>query len=499
MEAQGSLFSSHPGPRAGAHTGSRVKPGMTTMHRSLSQNPDLLMQYSKDLVYEGHPDSVYRGCDLQETAEVLAWANAHNTPVTFCGSQTAMTGSGVANSGIALTLNPKDRVLDIGQDEHGAFVWAEPGITLGELKQHVWNEGFFYPPDPTSYKEARLGGTIATNATGSDTYKYGPTRQYVEELEVLTASGETKTLKRNQPLTLSHPKNTAGYFLGGEEIDEVIGSEGTLALITKAKLRLLSNKGRELFYLVLPFDLFENCLQAVLKIQDLPLQPRALELIGPGAAEFFQSCEVCPTQLQDTKCFLYIKDEYAYEQDQQTKLETWFEALRKIYKSLGESHNTCKIFAALSPKQQDDLHTCRHHIPLKVNETFFPYTKVGGGKISTDWWVPDHHMLEMMLTTYEESCKNDVPFLVFAHIGNGHPHWNYLCKTPEEHTRSMELVKTQCQRAALYGGGVAGEHGIGKIKRYLLPLQHSPKVIAQMKKMKQKWDPAGILGQGNLF
>jgi len=274
-------------------------------HKNLISDPKTRAQYARDPVYQGSPDSVFRGTDLQSTSEILNFANQNKTPVTFCGSQTAMTGSGVADSGIALTLNPMAKILDMGTDPQTGegFAICEPGILLGDLKIQVWDAGFFYPPDPTSFKEATLGGTVATNATGSDTYKYGPTRLYVQELNILTADGTAQTLTRKLPMPLAPAKNKAGYFLAGEDIDHHIGSEGTLGLITQIKIKLLSNVGRNVFFMVLPFSTYSKSLQAVQHIARGHSQPRALEWIGPGAAAYFQASPACPQELKSETCF----------------------------------------------------------------------------------------------------------------------------------------------------------------------------------------------------
>jgi len=467
----------------------------------LASDPEILAQYARDPVYQGSPDFVFRGTDLKTTAEILLFANQKKIPVTFCGSQTAMTGAGVADSGIALTLNPFNKLIDIGTDRKTGetFAICEPGILLGDLKQQVWDAGYFYPPDPTSFREATLGGTIATNATGADTFKYGPTRSYISELQILTAQGLTKTLSRSQPLVLQHFKNKAGYFLDGEEIDHMIGSEGTLGLITQIKIRLLPNQGRDVFYMVLPFSCFEKSLQAVSILCRFAQRPRALEWIGPGAAPYFQSSAACPESLQHESCFLYLKDEFIDANDLQKKIKTWFEQLTILYKNLGEPKSLDRVFVATTQKQKDDLHTARHHIPLKVNEEYFPYTKIGGGKIGTDWWVPQTHLLQMMLSTYRDAVDAKIPFLVFGHIGDGHPHWDFLCRNADEHAKATALVEKQCRQAVQYGGGVAGEHGIGKLKKKLLSIQHPPEIIAKMQAIKNRWDPQHILGCGNIF
>ena len=456
------------------------------------------------MVYTGHPQFVATASDNKTLTEIIAYAHADNVPITFCGSQTSMTGASAADSGIVVPLAARAKILDIGRDtETGAgFVITEPGVILGDLKRAVAAAGYFYPPDPTSYNEAQIGATVATNATGEDTYKYGPTRSYVSELEIIDSGGKLRTLKRERPLAQTSVKNAAGYFLGGEEIDEVIGSEGTLAVITKLKLRLLDGKGKNVFLFILPFSNFENALKAVLNISGNS-SCRALELIGPGAAAYFKSCQNCPEELKTEDVFLYIKDEYENETDLNAKIESWFANLQALYTELGDAALLERIFIAQTAKQLEDIHACRHHIPLKVNEDFFPLMQNGGGKVGTDWWVPLRHLQDMMLWTFTESKKLaadfKIPFLVFAHIGNGHPHWNYLTKNPEEKNRAQDFVKRQCKRAVLYGGGVAGEHGIGKIKRDLLAIQHKPDVIAQMRALKLKWDPNWIFGRGNIL
>lgn len=470
------------------------------MFSNLSNDPDLLARFASDMVYTGHPQFIATASDNKTLTEIIAYGNAHQLPMTFCGSQTSMTGSSAADSGIIVPLGKNNKIIDIGRDKNGAgFVITEPGVILGDLKRAVLKEGFFYPPDPTSYNEAQIGATAATNATGEDTFKYGPTRSYVSELEIIDSAGKLRTLKREHPFAPTSVKNAAGYFLDGEEIDEVIGSEGTLAVITKLKLRLLDAHGKNVFLLILPFSSFENALKAVTKIAEGNNSPRALELIGPGAAAYFRECAQCPAELKNEDVFLYIKDEYFDDTDLNSKIETWFASLEKLYTELGDKDLLERIFIAQTTKQLEDIHACRHHIPLRVNEEFFPFVKNGGGKVGTDWWVPLKHLQDMMLWTFEESKNLGIPFLVFAHIGNGHPHWNYLTKNPDEKKRAQEFVWRQCERAVLYGGGVAGEHGIGKIKHKLLTIQHKPDVIAKMHALKLKWDPNWIFGRGNIL
>lgn len=467
-----------------------------------STSPEKLQRYAKDMVYAGHPQYVYEASDVETTRDVLAYCHAEKYPVTFCGSQTSMTGSSVADEGVALALGKRNKIIDIGFDKEKnfPFVMTEPGVILGDLKRAVEKAEFFYPPDPTSFNEAQIGATVATNATGEDTFKYGPTRDYVEELEVIGADGRIKNLKRQNPLSHDLKKNFAGYFLGSEEIDEVIGSEGTLALISRIKLRLLPLENKKTFVLVLPFSDFAKSIHAVTLLIKINPKPRAIELIGPGAVDYFSRCPECPIELKNQKTFLYVKDEYVDETDFETKLSFWFDELKKIYEDVGDASSYLdQVFVAKTDKQLSALRTCRHYIPFKVNEEYFPFVQTGGGKVGTDWWVPIHHLYATMVKTYDEALKLGIPFLVFAHIGNGHPHWNFLTRTAEEKTKAQKFVLRQCREAALCGGGVAGEHGLGKIKRDLLAIQHPPKIIREMMELKSRWDPHWILGRGNIF
>lgn len=465
-----------------------------------STDPATLARFDHDSVYQGRPDYACYAHDWQTVQEILAYCHVQNLPITFCGSQTSMTGSSVADEGLALSLTQKNKILDIGTDKNGGhFAVCEPGVILGDLKRAAQKEGFFYPPDPTSYDDALVGATIATNATGEDTLKYGPTRRYVKELEVILPDGATKTLKRKKDIPHTLAKNTAGYYMDAEKIDEVIGSEGTLCLIKKITLTLLRLTKDKTFALILPFSDFQKAIRAVPLIAAREQGPKALELIGPGAVTYFKQCPRCPSDLKNENCFLYLKDEYAEEADLKITLEKWFDALTKIYCQVGDTSCLDRIFLAQTDQQLSDIHTCRHYVPLKVNEEYFKYNASGGGKVGTDWWVPLHHLEAMMMKTFEEAQQLNIPFLVFAHIGNGHPHWNFLTRNTQEKQLAEDFVKRQCKAAVLYGGGVAGEHGIGKIKRSYMNIQHAPKVISRMIKLKQEWDPKWLLGRGNIF
>ncbi len=462
---------------------------------------EIIEQYSKDSVYEGHPDFVYRAGDWETVQEVLQYCSENKLPVTFCGSQTSMTGASVADEGLALSMSLKNKILDIGVDKktNEPYVITEPGVILADLKKAVKAEGFYYPPDPTSFNEVQVGSTIATNATGECSFKYGSSRKYVDSLEVICADGHIKTLARQKKVPLMIQKNRGGYCLDGEEIDEIIASEGTLALIKQLKLRLINHEEPNVFLLMIPFSSFEKCIQAASLLLKKEKQPVALELVGPGASDYFQKCSACPEELKKEKNFLYIKDEYHSEMDFRNSIDAWFNLLTQVYRQVNDPAPLERVFMARTDQQLKDIHECRHYIPLMVNEECFKFHADGGGKVGTDWWVPTRHMYDMMMNVYKKAKEINVPFLVFAHIGAGHPHWNFLAKNKEQWQIAKNFIKLQCKQAVHYGGGVAGEHGLGKIKKDLLEIQHQPPVIRKMLALKNKWDPNWIFGKGNIF
>ncbi|MBX7148673.1 FAD-binding oxidoreductase [bacterium] len=470
------------------------------MFNLVSKDDSRLLTYKDSTVYKGNPDGLYFAKDVKGLSDFVGYCFHHKIPITPCGSRTAMTGASQADSGYLLAFEKMDCLLDIATDPvtKTPIAICEPGILLGDLKRKVEEAGFFYPPDPTSYKEAQLGGTVATNATGEDSFLYGPTRRYIRELQIVTADGQTQTLKRKTMPAMT-TKNKAGYFLDGEEIDYLIGSEGTLGIITQITVDLIKPPFG-FFALLIPFKTFDDTLNAVEKLSvGDQLNPRAIELIGPGAFEIFCEQKEIPQFPDKTTSLLYVKQEYISEADYDKKLSLWLEVLQNFYEEHGCKGWEEYLFVAKSDKEKEALRAFRHYIPQMVNERNRKFLDTGGGKISTDWWVPPNKMKNFMLTIYDESIKQKIPFLVFAHIGNGHPHWNYLTRDNIEKARIEKFVEDVCRRAVGLGGGVAGEHGVGKIHHNYLEIQHNASVVQKMLALKKKWDPSFLLGRGNIF
>ena len=457
--------------------------------------------YRGDVVLEGHPDAVARPADEDAVRELLLQAADHGLPVTLAGGQTSLTGSSVALDGLLLATEKLDRILDIGRDpDTGRMVAvAEPGILLGDFQRALEAEGWFYPPDPTSRDEARLGATVATNATGEDTLLYGPTRRWVRELRVVTAAGRVRTLRRPAGHRPAEEKATAGYYEAEHEIDELIGSEGTLAAITRVTVDLIRPPAA-LFAGLAFFPTLESALRfTVAARQDPRTTPRALELMDRPALDLARDNPEGIRWPEAAGAAIAFKQEYRDEGERDGCLASWLAVLEEALAEPGTPELAEAVLIMDDGPARARLRSFRHRIPATLHERVAATREQGGGKVGTDWWVPYGAVPEFLGGWRRRLAETDLPVVIFGHIGNGHPHVNFLPRNGEEKRRAEALALAMCREAVARGGGVAGEHGQGKLKRELLAVQYGASRRQAMRNLKSRWDPAWILGRGNLF
>ncbi|MDP3684901.1 MAG: FAD-linked oxidase C-terminal domain-containing protein, partial [Ignavibacteria bacterium] len=380
--------------------------------------------------------------------------------------------------------------------------------------------GFFYPPDPTE-TNCFIGGTIATNASGAKTFKYGATRNFVLELEIILADGDKLLLKRGEViaeknvlslqteneniLSLQLPnykmpkvKNASGYFVNEtmDAIDLFIGSEGTLGVITKAKLKILP----------FPIDVL-SCvaffpeevagLAFIEEARTLSYSSRtanSLESIDARALEFFDSHTLeflrkdYPQVDEKAACAVWFEQELT-AQNEDTAAELWLELIMK------HSGDVDKAWIGVDDKDKALLHEFRHAISSKVNEYI---SKNNLKKLGTDVAVPDEHFSNYYFYCKSLVEKESLDYVAYGHFGNSHLHLNMLPKNEEEFQKGKMIYKTICQKAIELGGTVSAEHGIGKNKREYLLMMYGVEAIQEMIKLKQVFDPNMILGSGNL-
>ncbi len=470
---------------------------LPTVGSVIAAGDERIKTYSEDTMMTGHPDAVLIARDAKEIAEVLAFCDGHRIPVTLCGSQTSMTGASVPQEGLLISTEKLEGPVDIVEEDGETLVVTEPGMITADLQRAVAEAGHFYPVAPTSRDECRVGGNVATNATGEDSFKYGPVRRYVKRLEIVLPDGERRTLERKPGDAINDERNRAGYLVDWTNpIDLIIGSEGTLAFVSRIWLKLLPQVP-SFFSALIPMPSNETALNLVVEIASgkTPIAPRTLELVDSGALQMMKTAEGFPAIPDTVAAFLYIKQEYANEAERDSWLERWYEA---VLPHVGEELID-HLLVAMTPTEQEQFRLWRHRIPEAANEHGREYWAAGGGKIGSDWWVPIDRLVEMMHFFYDVANASTLPWMGYAHIGNGHPHTNLLAKTAEERARAHDVLIQCCRKAVALGGGVAGEHGVGKIHTDFMPIQHAPEVIERMRTWKRQYDPHLILGRGNLF
>ena len=467
---------------------------------------------------KGFCETVYIPLNVSEMTEIIKEANKKKHSVTISGNGTGLTGARVPKGGIVISTEKLNKIIEINVEENFALV--EPAVLLSDLQDAVQSKGLLYPPDPTE-RNCFIGGTVATNASGARTFKYGPTRNYVEELEIILPDGDLLYLKRGEnfaddlSLTLKtssgkdimltlpdyempKTKNASGYFCkrNMDAIDLFIGSEGTLGDITKIKLKLLPLPANEISC-VLFFDSEENALNFLSKAREESYKNRQLKMIDANdaaALEYF-----------DENSLKFLINDYP-NIPVNAKAAVWFEQqcsdiedeLLKLWVNLFLDYNGKEEDAwfAMNKKDKENIAGFRHTISTSVNEYI---TLNNFRKLGTDVAVPDDYFVDFYYAIKKEVESEKLDYVIYGHLGNSHVHLNMLPKSEEEFAKGKELYRSICSRAISLGGTFSAEHGIGKNKIEYLVEMYGQENVNKMRMLKKTLDPNYILGVGNIF
>lgn len=427
------------------------------------------------------PEGVVRAREPSEVLALLAQAQVEHTPVTPAGGQTSTTGASITDRGTLLSLRAMDRILDV--DHAGRTVRVEPGVLLGDLDRAIASDGLFFAPDPTSDQECTVGGAIACNASGPRTLRYGATRAHVRGLTVALANGSVLHLRRP-----ALEKNTVGYLMAQDPVDWFVGSEGTLGVILAAELSLLPRPPVEIG-LGFPFPDAASALAFIVAAREAPaLAPRCLEYFD---AEAFRIARAGESRWgADGDTMVYV--EHAGDDD--APLDAW-EALAAIHGGHVEAARAFEGDAALRAARR-----LRHAVPATMHERVAPFLGQGGRRISTDWAVPYREAGRMIAQADRFAQEAGIAAAVtYGHLGNGHPHQNFVARDPSEVARCEAVVERTLHAVVAMGGTVAAEHGVGKLKARWLPLQASAVQLRVMRALKRELDPQGLLAPGNVL
>lgn len=426
--------------------------------------------------FSGQAEEVFTPGTPEEVQETLRRASRDRIPVTIAGAGTGLTGGSVPSGGWLLSLERFRRI----EIEKG-YACAGAGVSLSDLQEAAARSRQFYAPDPTEWT-ASVGGSIATNASGSRSFRYGSTRGHVLGLTVGFMDGSVRTFHRGEPVDFEVPalpipdttKHTAGYVLnpGMDWIDLMVGSEGTLGVVLEAKLQLLPVPDDVLAGVVFfPDD--GAALNAVDEWRSIATL-RMLEYFDRRALRFLRTRY--PEVPEQAGAALLVEDENADADawvDRIPDDDSWF---------------------ALSDKDRERFRRFRHALPEMVNETM---RRRGFLKLGSDFAVPLARNREM-LAFYQERLEG-LDYVIFGHIGDAHVHVNILPESQAQFDRGKELMVEFAREAVELGGTVSAEHGLGKRKAHLLEIQFTAEEIAAMKQVKRRLDPHWLLGRGNLF
>ena len=433
--------------------------------------------------YRGHALRVVVPRDEAEVAAALREASAASIPITIAGAGTGLTGARVPLGGWVLSLEKLTRM----EVRVGAAV-AGAGVLLRDLHGAAAATRQFYPPDPTEMA-ASIGGTIATNASGSRSFRYGDTRRHVEALRVVLADGTVRAFRRGQPVdfdtgTLPIPhttKHTAGYYLRPnlDWVDLFIGAEGTLGVVTDAELRLLPAPAALLGGVVFFDGGSSDADQAALNAVDAWRADPTLRML-----EYFDRGSLALLG-QPHGAALLFEQELASEDD--PAIEAWESRIAGATDS----------WFALNARDREKFREFRHALPEMVNDTV---RRNGFLKIGSDYAVPIERNREM-LAYYRRRLEQEFAgrYVIFGHIGDAHLHVNLLPASDADSARGEELMLEFARQAVALGGTVSAEHGLGKRKAHLLELLYTPAEIDLMRAVKRRLDPQWVLGRGTLF
>jgi len=488
------------------------------------KDPDILKTYLEDSsnLKGGHAEEVVSPENIEELSLFLKNSNSAKRPVTISGGGTSTTGSRIPFGGAVVSLEKFNRILKISRQSSSAIVQA--GVMVDELKKGADREGLFYTCHPTE-GTAFVGGTIATNASGSRSFKYGSTRNYVERLKMVLPDGAIMDLARGQ-VTLSRGssrislpggieidvpmpayrmpevKNAAGYFMkdGMDLIDLFIGQEGTLSVIVEAEIALMRKPEKILSSFVF-FNREEDAWGFAAAARDLSKKNRAapgISAIDALSIEYFDRNALDLLRSSGTDIpgtpggAIFFEQETAPGRDEDKTLDEWLGLISRHGSSLDDT------WVAMNERDAGRFAMFRHSIPEAINDIV---RKNGFQKLSADIAVPDAGFLEMM-KFYRDTLNapvNRIRHVIFGHIGENHVHANVLPGSDAELRAAGELIMRFVKKGVSLGGTVSAEHGIGKIKHKYLQEMYGASGVLEMSKIKRVFDPNCILSLDNIF
>ena len=442
---------------------------------AVAADADARRKYGADALRKGVPADVVVFPRSTSDVQLIARACSETrTPMVPRGAGTGYSGGAVPiRGGVVIAFERMNRIREI--DEANLLAVVEPGVVTGVLQEAVDRVGLFYPPDPSSLKECTVGGNIAENAGGPRAYKYGVTRQYVLGLEAVLPGGE---VIRTGGRTV---KNVVGYDL----TQLLVGSEGTLAIVTEITLRLVP-KPPAVRTLRALFASVQDAADAVTELIRAHVVPATIEIIdGDTLAAVARAQGDASLAPAGAGAVLILEVDGLPEQ---------VEAEARRVSAAATRAGALEILEAETLTERNALWRVRREISPAL-------MVIAGLKLNNDIVVPRARVPECYTLVADLKRRFGLPIPSVGHAGDGNIHVNIMVRPedPAEVVRGQEAVRALYEGVVALGGSISGEHGVGLAKAPYLDLELSADTQGLMQRVKQAFDPLGILNPGKIF
>ena len=439
---------------------------------------DSIEKYGKDETEQLHyaPQVIVKPRQASEIAQLLKVCNEHLIPVTPRGAGTGLTGGALPHlGGLVISMERFNTILEI--DERNLQVTTEPGVITEMLQDAVKEKGLFYPPDPASKGSCFIGGNISENSGGPKAVKYGVVKDYVLNLEVVLPNGEIIWTGSNVL------KNATGYNI----TQLIVGSEGTLGIVTKIVLRLIPHPKFDLLMLA-PFNSLEKASEAVSAIFRAGITPSAMELMEIDAitlaSKILDSTAIPLTENLAAHLIIEV------DGNNMDVLMSEMEAISEVLSQFDAG----ELFFADDAQQKNELWKIRR----KANEA----AVMAGYTIEEDTVVPRAELPRLIKGAKELGVQNGFKVVCYGHAGDGNLHIRINHPTIKKSYGNDEMnaiLKKLFELVKELGGTISGEHGIGLIQKSYMPVLFDEVSLELMRGIKNTFDPNHILNCGKIF
>ncbi len=433
-------------------------------------DPDVVDAYSRDEseAEPRRPEAVIRVSAADQVAAVMRVASEHRVPVTPRAGGTGRSGGAVpVEGGWVMAFERFAGIEEISAEDMLAVV--RPGTVLGDLHAAVEAEGLFYPPDPNSWASCTIGGNVAANAGGPRAFKYGVTRDWVLGLDVVLADGRTLALGRRTT------KGVTGYDLTAL----MVGSEGTLGLVTRATLRL-APKPEAVRTLAVYLDDEAKVAGAVSACQRVGVTPRCVEVLDAITLQVMHAAGVPMPAGSKALCVVEVDGDLARADADMERVGNALAA------------DAIEVLAAKHDADRERLWAPRREMSRSLRA-------LAKHKLSEDVVVPRSQLAALLSRCREIAERRRVRMPAYGHAGDGNMHVNFLWDEPDERPRVDAAIRELFEAVVALGGTLSGEHGIGALKAPYLALEQSGDLIEVQRSLKATLDPLGILNPSKIF